>query len=439
MYGIQDTEPMTVMEKITLLIVDDIPETRDNLRKLLYFESDIDIAGLASNGREAIQAARSLQPNIVLMDINMPDMDGIAASEEISRVAPMTQVIMMSVQSEADYLRRSMLAGAMDFLTKPFTSEELVSSIRRVYSMGASRRAVMPPQLMEADKPTGPTVSGRRPPPGGKILLIYSPKGGTGCSTVATNLAIALQQLTSKKVALVDASLQFGDVGVLLNLQGNRTIAHATAKIESLDAQMLSAIMSPHASGIHVLAAPDAPEVAETITADCLKSLLTTMRNSFDYILMDTWSYLDDIVLTSMDVADRILLVITPEIPSIKSTKQFFEVAEALKYPPEQIDLILNKVIPRNGIRAEQLENSMKHKVSAQIDFDPKAIRQAINQGLPLAMSEPGHPISQGFVTLARQELAHLEPQALPEKEAESVPQEPARKRRTGLFGRLKR
>jgi pilus assembly protein CpaE len=127
-------------DKISLLIVDDIPETRDNLRKLLYFEPDIEIAGLASNGREAIQAAKALQPNIILMDINMPDMDGIAASEEIGRVAPVTQVIMMSVQSEADYLRRSMLAGAMDFLTKPFTSEELVSSIRRVYTMGASRR-----------------------------------------------------------------------------------------------------------------------------------------------------------------------------------------------------------------------------------------------------------------------------------------------------------
>jgi pilus assembly protein CpaE len=426
-------------DKITLLIVDDIPETRDNLRKLLYFEPDVEIAGLASDGREAIQAARKLQPNIVLMDINMPDMDGIAASEEISRVAPMTQVIMMSVQSEADYLRRSMLAGAMDFLTKPFTSEELVSSIRRVHAMGANRRAAMPLQPVDDDTAAPPRASARRSSQGGKVLLIYSPKGGTGCSTVATNLAIAMQQITSKKVVLLDASLQFGDTAVLLNLQGNRTIADATSKIDSLDAQLLSAIVSAHGSGIHVLAAPAAPEVAETITADCLKGVLTSMRRSFDYVLMDTWSYLDDIVLSSMDVADRILLVMTPEIPSIKSTKQFFELAEALKYPTEQIDLILNKVIPRNGVRAEQLENSMRHKVLTQIEFDPKAARQAVNQGLPLIMGEPEHPISQGFVALAQHEVDQLAPQAEPAGEEENQAQDQERRRRPGLFGRLKR
>jgi pilus assembly protein CpaE len=427
-------------DKITLLIVDDIPETRDNLRKLLYFESDIEIAGIASNGREAIQAAKTLQPNIVLMDINMPDMDGISASEEISRVAPMTQVIMMSVQSEADYLRRSMLAGAMDFLTKPFTSEELVSSIRRVYAMGASRRAAMPMQPVSGgDRPGGPAGPSRRPPPGGKVFLIYSPKGGTGCSTVATNLAIALHQLTSKKVALIDASLQFGDTAVLLNLQGNRTLADATAKIESLDADILSAIMAPHASGIHVLAAPNAPEVAESIGADDIKSLLNIVRKSFDYVLMDTWSYLDDIVLTSMDMADRVLLVMTPEIPSIKSTKQFLEVAEALKFPAERIDLILNKTIPRDGIRADQLENSMKHKILAQLEFDARACRQAINQGLPLVMSEPNHPLVQAFASLAQQEVANVEPQMAVQAEEEASVQEQARKQRTGLFGRLKR
>jgi pilus assembly protein CpaE len=327
----------------------------------------------------------------------------------------------------------------MDFLTKPFTSEELVSSIRRVYEMGASRRAVMPVRLAaDADRPTGPALPSHRPPPGGKILLIYSPKGGTGCSTVAANLAIALHQSTSKKVALVDVSLQFGDAVVLLNLQGNRTIADATAKIESLDPEMLSAIMSPHASGIHVLAAPNAPEVAETITAEDIKNLLIAMRKSFAYILVDTWSYLDDIVLTSMDVAERILIVMAPEIPSIKSTKQFFEVAEALKFPPERIDLILNKVIPRDGIRAEQLENSMKHKILAQLDFDPRAVRQAINQGLPLIMSEPNHPLAQGFVALAEQEVASLEPRAVPQVEEEAAPQDQSRKRRSGLFGRLK-
>src|SRR5512137_443382 len=129
--------------KIRVLIVDDIPETRENVRKLLAFEGDVEVAGVAGTGREAVQLARDLQPNIVMMDINMPDMDGISAVEMITRDVPIAQVIMMSVQSEADYLRRSMLAGARDFLTKPFTSEDLVSTIRRVHRMGQTRAATL--------------------------------------------------------------------------------------------------------------------------------------------------------------------------------------------------------------------------------------------------------------------------------------------------------
>jgi len=426
-------------EKIKLLIVDDIAETRENLGKLLYFEPDIEIVGTASNGREAIEQAKTLAPDIVLMDINMPDMDGITTSQEIGNVAPRCQVIMMSVQSEADYLRRSMLAGAMDFLTKPFTSEELSSSIHRVYEMGASRRvatAAIPDTTGAGD--TGPSRSGRGRPEGGKLLVVYSPKGGTGCSTVVTNLAIALEQLTSRKVVLVDANLQFGDINVLLNLQGKHSIADATAQVGKLDAILMSAILSPHPSDIQVLAAPATPEMAETISGDEVKAVLKYLLAEFDYVLMDTASYLDDTVLAAMDLADRVLVILTPEIPAIKSTKLFFEVAEALQFPAEGIDLVLNKVLPRDGIRAEALERSIKHTIATQLPFDTRGIRQSTNQGLPIIMAEPNHPLSEGFVDLARKELALLEPQPQEQPEEPSPQPQIGRKKRSGLFGRLK-
>ncbi|MGD8517757.1 MAG: response regulator [Anaerolineae bacterium] len=426
-------------EKIKLLIVDDIPETRENLRKLLYFETDIEIVGMAANGREAIDQAKQLQPDIALMDINMPDMDGISASQEIAEVAPSCQVIMMSVQSEADYLRRSMLAGAMDFLTKPFTSDELSGSIHRVYEMGSSRRTTAP--VMRPD--AGPTAPGttrpdRTPRPGGKLLLLYSPKGGSGCSTIAVNLAIALRQVTSKNVALVDASLQFGDLSAMLHLQANHSMADAT-KSGKLDVDLLTALLLPHPSDVRVLAAPPVPEAAEAIGADDVKAIFTKLLGEFDYVIVDSWSYLDDIVLAAMDVADRILVVMNPEIPSIKSTKQFFEIAEALEFPLDQVDLILNKVLPRDDIRPERLENHIQHDILVELDYDPKSVRQATNQGLPLIMSEPNHSLSQAFLELARQEVLALEPQPAEEPQEEARPSIEQPKRRTGLFGRLKR
>ncbi len=121
-------------DRIRVLIVDDIPETRDHLTKLLSFESDIEVVGAAASGAEALELAASLNPDIVLMDINMPGMDGIATTEQLSSRVPTAAIVMMSVQGEADYLRRSMLAGAREFLVKPFSSDELVTSIRQVHA-----------------------------------------------------------------------------------------------------------------------------------------------------------------------------------------------------------------------------------------------------------------------------------------------------------------
>jgi DNA-binding NarL/FixJ family response regulator/mRNA-degrading endonuclease RelE of RelBE toxin-antitoxin system len=131
-------------EKIRLLIVDDVAETRENLRKLLYFESDIEVVGATTNGEEAIQMAVEQQPDIVLMDIILPGINGITATEIISQQVPSAQVIMMSVHGEADFLRQAMMAGAREFLIKPFSSDELVNSIRRVYQIAAPQKAHLP-------------------------------------------------------------------------------------------------------------------------------------------------------------------------------------------------------------------------------------------------------------------------------------------------------
>src|SRR3954447_13301776 len=121
-------------DQIRVLIVDDIPETRDHLTKLLGFETDIEVVGAAASGSQAISLAGQLTPDVVLMDINMPGMDGITATERLAAEVPTTAVGMMSVQGEADYLRRSMLAGAREFLVKPFSADELTASIRQVYA-----------------------------------------------------------------------------------------------------------------------------------------------------------------------------------------------------------------------------------------------------------------------------------------------------------------
>src|SRR5689334_2159305 len=176
-------------DQIRVLIVDDIPETRDHLSKLLGFESDIEVIGAAASGREAIELASKLLPDVVLMDINMPDMDGISATERLSAEVPTAAVVMMSVQGEADYLRRSMLAGAREFLVKPFSSDELTASIRQVYTREReklSRMAASPAAAGLGGSSANGTDDGTHD---GQVIAIFSPQGGVGRTTLAVNLA----------------------------------------------------------------------------------------------------------------------------------------------------------------------------------------------------------------------------------------------------------
>jgi pilus assembly protein CpaE len=380
---------------IRVLIVDDIAETRDNLEKLLFFEKDIQVVAKAGTGREAVAMAKQHQPDVVLMDINMPDMDGIAATEAILSQVPTVQVIMMSVQGEQDYLRRSMLAGAREFLTKPISAEELYHAIRHVYRLQTTQRRYVSTTTVEQAQ--GADGSGSQ----GQIVAVFSPKGGVGTSAISANLAVALRQLTSKKVVLVDGNLIFGDIGVIMNLVSNKTIADLANRIAELDRELINDVLTTHTSQVKVLLAPPNPQTGELVTSDHLRAILDQLRKEFDYVVVDTQSSFQDRALAVLDVADRIVTLMTLEMPCIKNIKLFLEVAELLEYPPEKTLLVLNKADSRMGIRIENVEENIQHKVALQIGNASHDMALSVNQGVPLVIEKRGHQTSKDIFALA--------------------------------------
>jgi pilus assembly protein CpaE len=396
-------------ETIRVLIVDDIPETRENLKKMLYFESDMEIVGTASSGEEAIELARQSQPHIVLMDINMPGLDGIAASEAITQEAPYAQIVMMSVQSEADYLRRSMLAGARDFLTKPFSMDELINTVRRVYELHAKPAAAMP-----AVAPAAPEEVVRKPADVGKVIAAYSPKGGTGCTTVAVNLATALCQVdSSARVVIVDANLQFGDVGVFLNLRTSRSIVDLSDNIGDLDSDLVeSAILTDDRSGLRTLLAPPKPEMAELVRPDHMRQILAMLQLFYDYVVVDMGSSLQDLELTVFDLAERIVVVLTPTLPAIKDARHLFEVMEALEYPESKVLLVLNQADAATGLTASVIERSIRSTVFAEIPFESRIVLHSVNHGIPYMLIpnlDKRHVLVTSTVALAERLVQLLE------------------------------
>ena len=244
-------------DKIHVLIVDDVAETRENVRKLLQFEADIEVVGAARTGREAIQLSDELKPDVVLMDINMPDMDGISATEAIRARQPAIQIIILSVQGDPNYMRRAMLAGARDFLTKPPMADEMISAVRRAGAMAWEERAKTAQAFpVQAAGGASRGFAGGLPLKQGQMIMCYSPKGGTGVTTLAVNLALTLHNDETRTV-IVDGNLQFGDVAVFLNEQGKNTILDLAPRAEELDPEIVEEVMIKHAtSSMRILAAP---------------------------------------------------------------------------------------------------------------------------------------------------------------------------------------
>ncbi len=378
-------------DKIRLVIADDVPETRDNLAKLLYFEPDIVVVGSVSTGAEAVEVCREHNPHVVLIDAHLGREDGIEYARQIAGLSRRTGVIVMSVDGDQEHMRRAMRAGARDFLVKPFSSDELVQAIRRVHREIVEVEELEQKQVEEAPK----SEVGR-----GRIVAAYSPKGGVGRTTIVTNLAVAVAQTTGKRVALIDGSIYFGDVALMLNLVPSRSFGDVAVEAARLDDDLLLDLMVSHSSGVKALLAPPKPQAADLITSDLMKRVLEIASRHFDYVFVDTWQSLHDVVLTVLDMADTVLLILKLELPLIRDGKQFLELADLLGYPREKMLLVLNRADSDTGIKVEVAEESLGRPFDAKVVSDGKGVTMSVNQGVPLVLSQPNGRFAQDIFKL---------------------------------------
>jgi pilus assembly protein CpaE len=400
---------MAVGDKIRVLIVDDIPETRENIRKLLQFENDFEVVGVGRTGREGIDLTKETKPDVVIMDINMPDIDGIVATETIRKSMPFVQIVILSVQGDPNYMRRAMMAGARDFLTKPPSVDELTSAIRRAGRMAQDERAKTPSRVQSSG--ASPSTAVASDVSYGKIITVYSPKGGTGCTTVAVNLAMILHN-EETPVILVDGNLQFGDVSVFLNEQGKNSVADLASRAEELDPEFIEEVLLTHSiTGVKILASPSRPEYAEGVTGEQFSKVLQYLRKLYSYIVVDTASAMDDVTLTAVDTSDLVILLTNQDIPSIKNSRLFLDLADVLKINRKRVLFVMNRFDKRISITPEKVGESFKHEISAVLPYDERTVIPSINRGRPFILEDKSRPISRAFLSLAeivRQRLVEL-------------------------------
>nr|WP_092070517.1 response regulator [Dendrosporobacter quercicolus]NSL48280.1 response regulator [Dendrosporobacter quercicolus DSM 1736]SDM11640.1 pilus assembly protein CpaE [Dendrosporobacter quercicolus] len=364
-------------KKIRVLIADDITATRDNIYKLMEFQPAMVAAGQAATAEEAITLAQQIEPDVILMDVNMPGMDGITAAGLIKQKLPAVGIVLMSVQGEDEYINKALLAGAAGYLTKPFTSDELLAAVESVCFNKSSEAQL------------------------GRVITVFSSKGGMGKTMLATNLAVALARTTGQKVAIVDGNLQFGDVALFLDLLPRKTIADLVLKIADPGLIRLDEYLCECDHSVAVLPAPFRFEQAELITGDHFSAILQLMRQQFTYVIVDTASALNNITRAALKDAEQLLIVSSMDLPAIKNLKLCLEILDNFHYPHDKIKLILNRANSEGGMVPGEVEESLQCAFTAMLPSEGRTVVSSVNKGIPFVISNPETPIAQGIFKLA--------------------------------------
>ncbi len=385
---------------IRVMVVDDIQQTRESIIRSLSFHTEIKIVAQAASGEEAMRKAAETLPDVILMDVNMPDMDGITATINIRQQFPFIQVIILTVQDDPDYMRKAMRAGARDFITKPPSIDELVNAVLRA-SEHANREKN---RKQTADGGQSQTALQTK----GRIITIYSPKGGVGCTMIAANLAAALES-DDTPVVLVDADLQFGDTMVLYNQQSKHTIIDLAPRASNLDPQVLEEVLVKHTSGVWLLG-PPLPHQAENITGTQFGEILEYLRNVYAYIIVDTASEFNHISLSAFEHTDLAILVTTQDIPAVANLRKFYDLAPLLSLSRERTLLVMNKYDKRIAITPEKISESWQRDFACVIPLDERTVIPSTNRGAPfmLQSEQLSKPIARSFLTLTEVIRSHI-------------------------------
>ena len=335
-------------------------------------------------GLQGLEVARQMRPDVIITDINLPDISGYEVTRRLRRdpLFANTPILVLTSQTSLQDKLYSFESGADDHINKPFEPEELVARMRVLLRRVESMQKMLP---ADAEKPTKQA----------KFISVHSLRGGIGASTLAVNLALALEGLWEAPIMLIDLVLMAGQVALMLNMPLKRTWSDlAGINPTEMDLNILHSISARHASGVEFIAAPTYPTEAEMLTDEALKASIQLLRSDYDYIIADLPHDFGDISLQALDAADLILLVLAPELSSVRAAAAALDTYTKLGYATEKIKLVLNYTFPRFGLPRDRIENALNRKITIALPYCPDIIIPSINLGRPFVQNQVDEQIA---------------------------------------------
>ena len=350
-------------DKISVILVD----ADDGLREVLKGQAkEIDVVADVQGIDEWHLNVQSKRPNILMVELNASGdfSKTLKGIERMKTEFPDTVVFVTSVSRSPEVIISAMRAGAQEFLGKPINQHELGKALERVK------------RKLEQSRAKGG--------PGGRIITIFSKKGGVGTTTLAVNLAVALSQASGKKAAIVDLDLQLGDVTSFLDLRPAYNILDACGHDGIVDPAKLQSAMTHHASGVFVLGEPKHPAESEEISASHIGQILTQLRATYAYVVVDTSHIFDSKTLAALDISDNILVTTVSNIASIRATKKVLGVFKDLGFDRDKVRVVVNRINKSDSIKTDKVQKIFDYPVFWTIPNNYTAVIDSINAGIPL-------------------------------------------------------
>lgn len=357
----------------------------------------------ARTGLDGLKAVPIYNPDVIITDVRLPDLSGYEVAQRLRRDTRYENIPLIFLTSQADLSNKlkAFEVGADDYLSKPFQPEELVARVGMLVRRGEALRSVRKREVK--DQAT--------------VVAVHSLRGGVGNSTMAVNLGMAFYRIWERPTLVIDAVLNAGQVALMLNASPHHTWEDlAEVGIEEVDTGIIESLASKHASGMNYIAAPVFPIALDSLTDDVWQSVLTEFSNTFDFIVIDVPHDFSNVAIHMLNHAEHILMMLSPDMASIRAAVCALNIYDKLNYPPERILPVLNNLSSQPGIRLQQVEKVLKRPMTYAMPYTPVELNRALNFGDPFVAKNPDLPITAQIEDIAyaltKESLKNIPPAA---------------------------
>ena len=368
-------------DKLLIVLVDADGAVRKMLKNQLDKMENVKLASESKQIEQAFESVRRIKPDILILELPKDATNSLRWTERIKLEFPDTAIFVSSPVKTPELIISAMRAGAQEFLSRPIDPNELKKAIEKV--------------LITKEKIKAQT------PQRSRIISVFSKKGGLGVTTLAVNLGVALSQTAEKRAALIDLDLQLGDVTSFLNLSPQYNIIDVCDKNGGVDEVKLQSCLTRHESGLFVLSEPKNPVESENVSSSQINQILTILKSMFSYVIVDTPHMLDSKTLEAFELSDNIILMVVPDLSSIRAGKKALGVFRDLGYAPDRVRVIVNRASKKDSIRTDEIEKTLDYPVSWVIPNNYPAVIEAINSGIPLVNHKGDSNVAKSILDLA--------------------------------------